>query len=248
MAAAGAMKRRVKRGNKHKAKSKKPLVIAAALIIIIAFTIGAYMRGRDYITYPLRYRELIEAYSAEFSLEPAHVAAVILCESGFREKAVSADGARGLMQIIPPTGEWIAGKFGDGADFDPDDLFAPEYNIKLGCWYLSWLMDRYGGDMRSATAAYHAGQGKVDQWLTDSSLSDDGATLKTIPRTNSETAKYTKRVLTAYEKYKELNYFSSGAYPAVGLRAELEYHVASSNRHIWRGRDHCRSGADREPL
>jgi soluble lytic murein transglycosylase len=247
MAGAGAMK---KRGNKQKVKSKIPLVSVAALIITAALVIaaGAYFKGRDYIKYPLRYRELIEEYAAEFSLEPAHVAAVILCESGFREKAVSVDDARGLMQIVPLTGEWIAGKFGDNADFDPNDLFTPEYNIKLGCWYPSWLMDRYGGDMLSATAAYHAGQGKVDQWLADSSLSDDGATLKQVPQTNRETSKYVIRVLTAYEKYRELYDFSSGAHTAAGLRAEFEYHAASSGRHIWRGRDHGRAGADREPL
>ena len=248
MAAASAIRKRAK---KHKTRSKKPFLVAAVTFIIIAAlaaAAGAYFKGRDYIIYPLRYRELIEEYAAEFSLEPAHVAAVILCESGFREKAVSVDDARGLMQIIPRTGEWIAGKFGDGADFDPDDLFAPEYNIKLGCWYLSWLMDRYNGHRLSATAAYHAGQGKVDQWLADSALSDDGETLNMVPRTNRETAKYVARVLTAYEKYRELYDFGSGSGPAAGLRPEHEHHAASSDRYIRRRLDNASARADREPL
>jgi soluble lytic murein transglycosylase len=250
MAGDGGVKKRAARRRKNKINYIKSIAGAVALIIVMALIIAltVYFKDREYVTYPLYYRELIELNAAEFSLDPAHVAAVILCESGFREKAVSVDDARGLMQIIPQTGEWIAGKLGAGADFDPDDLYKPEFNVRLGCWYLGWLMDRYDNDMRSATAAYHAGQGKVDQWLMDSALSDDGATLKTVPQTNRETAKYVIKVLTAYEKYRELYDFGSDAGPSVGLRAESEYRVASSNRYVRRWRDHGCTGANGKPV
>ncbi|HAP32418.1 MAG TPA: lytic transglycosylase, partial [Firmicutes bacterium] len=71
------------------------------------------------IFYPLHYREVIAEYSGRHDLEPQLVAAVIRVESNFNSAAVSKKGAKGLMQIMPQTGVWIAGQMGM-------DDFAPE--------------------------------------------------------------------------------------------------------------------------
>lgn len=150
--------------------------------------------------YPLEYTELICENAKEQGLEPAYVAAVILAESSYNPSAVSRDNAQGLMQILPSTGEWIAGKFDES--YVEGCLFDPATNIRYGCWYLGFLMNRYGGDKRCSSAAYHSGQGTVDEWLKNPAYSTDGRTLDVIAGTNADT--YVERVLEYYEKYDEI--------------------------------------------
>lgn len=151
-------------------------------------------------TYPVEYEELIRRYAAENGLPPAYVAAVILAESSYRPEAVSQVNAQGLMQILPSTAEWIAGKFDE--TYVEGSLFDPETNIRYGCWYLGFLMRRYDGDMRCSSAAYHAGQGTVDRWLADPQYSSDGRTLDQMA--SDVTGTYVNRVLKYYEKYEEI--------------------------------------------
>ncbi len=150
--------------------------------------------------YPLEYTDLIEVNAREQGLEPAYVAAVILAESSYDPNAVSRDNAQGLMQILPSTGEWISGKFGE--TYTEGCLFDPETNIRYGCWYLGFLMSRYEGDKRCSSAAYHSGQGTVDNWLKNPEYSTDGRSLDVIAGSNADT--YVNRVLEYYEKYQEI--------------------------------------------
>ena len=68
------------------------------------------------------------------------------------------------MQLLPETAKGIADRTG-GERFVVSDLRDPEINVRYGSWYLSHLRSRYDGDLRLALAAYHAGQGNVDDWL-----------------------------------------------------------------------------------
>ena len=185
----------------------KRLIILIAVLVLILGLAGLIVRiafdrapAPTIEQYPMAYEDLILQYAAENGIPPAYAASVILAESSYRSEAVSSVGAQGLMQVMPATAEWIAGKL----DVDPQaaDLFDPETNIRFGCWYLGFLMDRFGGDMKCATAAYHAGQGTVDKWLADPECSPDGVTLETIPSSTTDT--YVQRVLRYYEKYDEL--------------------------------------------
>lgn len=180
--------------------------LALVLLALGIYFVGAYRERMEYARYPLKHRELIVDTAGQFGLEPWHVAAVVCCESGFRADAVSGAGARGLMQIMPETGLWLAGKFDEAEGYTDEALFEPETNLKYGCWFLNWLMRRYDGDRTLATAAYHAGQGKVDQWLADPSVSADGKRLDVIPYASTQT--YVERVLKACEKYQELYDFT----------------------------------------
>ena len=150
--------------------------------------------------YPMAYEAQIRLRASENGLDPAYPAAVILAESSYQPEAVSSANAQGLMQLLPDTADWIAGKFDEG--YYEGCLFDPDTNIKYGCWYLGWLVRRFNGNLACATAAYHAGQGQVDKWLKNPEYSADGVTLSIIP--SEKTDAYVKRVLKYYEKYCEL--------------------------------------------
>ena len=202
---AGAMSRSSKRRRKRRRGIKAGAVMFALAFLLLGF-IGAYYitqfpKAVQKVAYPLHYEDLIEKYAGEYQLDPARVAAVIYCESSFRSAAVSSAGALGLMQIMPETGQWISEKLGED-DYEVENLTVPDTNIRYGCWYLNYLDNRFDGDLTKATAAYHAGGGKVNEWLKDERYSADGDTLTDIPF--KQTNAYVKNVSEAYEKYKEI--------------------------------------------
>lgn len=163
-----------------------------------------HLTEREDGTLCVTWQNHIEHYAAIYNLDPAFVTAVIRNESSFRTEAVSSVGARGLMQMMPDTTEWIAGKLGDRYDFDR--LFDAETAIRYGCWYLGYLADLFGGDTVLVCAAYHAGQGEVLGWLGDPDISPDGVSIpiSNIPISNTRT--YTERVTKAYGVYDALLY------------------------------------------
>ena len=115
------------------------------------------------IRYPLHYRPIVTGHARNYRIEPALLAAVIDAESKFRANAKSPSGAIGLMQLMPSTAHGIAVHTG-GSQFQTQDLYNPEINVRYGSWYLRHLLDKYG-DERTALAAYNAGQDNVDRWM-----------------------------------------------------------------------------------
>lgn len=167
----------------------------------------------------ITYQDWIERYAGEYNLQPAFLAAVIRNESSFRTDAVSSAGARGLMQMMPDTAAWIAGKLGVG-NFSFDSMFDAETNIRFGAWYLGYLSKLFRGDAVLVSAAYHAGQTTVTQWLSDRSISEDGATIPLEKLRDGPTKTYAGRVTQAYGIYQALLYpdepFGEGADAAGG--------------------------------
>lgn len=151
----------------------------------------------------VKYRELIEYYAAANSIDPAYVAAVIKRESDYDPGAVSRVEARGLMQIMPDTGDWLAGKVKQ-YDYAWDMLFDPEVSIKMGCWYLGYLSRMFAGDPVLVACAYHAGQGNVRSWLEKYSPDGKTLTLDQIPMDDSRY--YAGKVLNAYAIYQQHYY------------------------------------------
>jgi soluble lytic murein transglycosylase len=115
------------------------------------------------VRYPLHYRPIVTGHARNYRIEPALLAAVIDVESKFRANAKSPSGAIGLMQLLPSTAHGIAVHTG-GSQFETQDLYNPEINVRYGSWYLRHLLDKYG-DERTALAAYNAGQNNVDRWM-----------------------------------------------------------------------------------
>ena len=158
------------------------------------------------LSYPRPYSVTVEAAAAEFDVDPRLIWAVMREESRYNPEALSYVGARGLMQVMPPTQAWIAEMLGE--DIPPGDAFRPEANIRMGAWFLHFLLDYYEDDLELVVAAYNGGAGSVDGWLADPQVSNRDDLLRWI--SYGETREYLSRVLLSYEIYKEL-YPDSGS-------------------------------------
>ena len=130
----------------------------------IAGVHGVYDRYL-HMRYPLTNAGDIFRCYEEYNLDPSFVSAVIYEESRFNPAAHSGANALGLMQIVPETGKYLAGKMGHSS-FDPQVLRQTGTNIAYGCYYLSLLSAKYQ-EQDKVLAAYNAGPGTVDQWLAE---------------------------------------------------------------------------------
>ena len=142
-----------------------------------------------------KYETDIEKYSQVYDLESALVFAIARVESDFEASAVSSSGARGVMQIMPITAKWIAGELGD--EYSDDNLFDPETNIRYGCFYLRYLLDKFD-DLWVVVAAYNAGESVVKSWVGEDGLLNEDLI------DYDETKKYVSRVRMFYRLYKNL--------------------------------------------
>lgn len=117
----------------------------------------------------------IDRHSADQSLDPKLVQALIQVESGFNHRARSHKGAMGLMQLMPGTAKQLR----------VSDPYDPDENVRGGTQYLRQMVDRFSGRLDLAVAAYNAGPGAVER--------HNG-----IPPYR-ETRDYVKRVLSLYQ-------------------------------------------------
>ena len=151
--------------------------------------------------YPLYYKDMIKERALEYEIDPLLVLAMIREESRFNSWNESVAGARGLMQIIFSTGEWIAQKL-NIEDFNDDMLFNPEINIDLGCWYINYLKERFLNDSILVISGYNAGPGTTSKWLEQYDRSDLDNFVENIPY--AETREHIKKVVKSYHMYKRL--------------------------------------------
>ena len=119
---------------------------------------------------------IISKASQKYGVDAGLIKAVIKAESGFDSQAVSHAGARGLMQLMPATARALG----------VDDSFDPEQNVMGGTRFLKDLLQRYGGNVDNALAAYNWGPGNVD---------------KRPDRLPRETRDYLARVKQLYSSY-----------------------------------------------
>ena len=182
------------------------LIIAAQGILTgyindqIAKRQAAWQRVVD--NHPLEYKDLIEQYAHENNLEPAFVAAIIMNESSYRWDAESSVGARGLMQLMPDTAEWIAGKLDESFSFDR--MYDAETNIRYGCWYLGFLANRFQGDPVSVACAYHAGQGEIANWRAQPGALNEKGGLILEKLKDGPSKNYAGKVTEDYGIYQRL--------------------------------------------
>lgn len=124
------------------------------------------------------YDDLIRNAERRYGVPFALIKAVIRVESAFNPTAVSAKGARGLMQIMPENDAFLS----------LADPFDPSQNIMAGTWYLKQMLDRYHQKLPLALAAYNAGPSAVDRY-------------QHIPPFR-ETQAYVQKVMALYNRYK----------------------------------------------
>ncbi|MDA0142435.1 lytic transglycosylase domain-containing protein [Solirubrobacter deserti] len=151
------------------------------------------------IQLPLRHEDIIRQQAADKNVDASLIAAVIYTESRFRDQTSHA-GAKGLMQIMPETADYIARKSG-GTEFTREDLATPQINIAYGTWYLRYLLDKYEGNTILTLAAYNGGEGKVDEWrATAAAQGEKFKVASHVPY--KETRDYVERVLSARADYR----------------------------------------------
>ena len=176
-------------------------LLQVLVVAVIAFVLigGWGWVERSYI-YPFEYRSYIETSAESRRTDPFLVAAVIKHESKFEPRARSDGGARGLMQLMPATAEWIARQLGE--PFTEEYLYDPALNIRYGVWYLAELEREFGGNDILALAAYNAGRGNVRDWMERFHWTEQFDEIEAIPY--PETRFYVRRVLEDREQYKRL--------------------------------------------
>ncbi|MEM7029885.1 MAG: tetratricopeptide repeat protein [Chloroflexota bacterium] len=116
------------------------------------------------LIYPAYYQDLVIPQAERFNVEPALVFSLMRQESLFESQAQSYANARGLMQIIPLTGQDIADRLGDD-DYTLDTLWLPHQNVEFGISYIRQMLNFLDEDRYAALAAYNAGPGNVQSWL-----------------------------------------------------------------------------------
>ncbi|MBI3649585.1 MAG: lytic transglycosylase domain-containing protein [Acidobacteria bacterium] len=100
------------------------------------------------------FNRLIAKAGAKYGVDPLLIRLVMGQESRFKANAHSPKNAQGLMQLIPDT----AKRFGIKNPYDP------QQNIDGGARYLSWLLNRFDGDVKLALAGYNAGENAVKRY------------------------------------------------------------------------------------
>ena len=175
------------------------LIVAITLIIIIVIATPMVNDFIIKLRYKKLYSEYVNKYAEEYGVDANLVYAIIKAESNFKEKAISASNAKGLMQLMYLTAKDVAKKI--GIDLNEENILEPEININIGTKYLSILLNQYK-NTEVALAAYNAGIGNVDKWIENGIIQEDGSNIENIPF--KETNIYVRKVLRDYKIFGEL--------------------------------------------
>lgn len=149
------------------------------------------------LAYPVAYSDLILPVAQKYQLDPLLVFALIRQESLYEGYAQSFAAAQGLMQIIPDTGNYIAGRL-EWPNYQNSDLFRPYINVQFGIWYLKEQLDRFQGNKYAALAAYNAGPNASAEWVKISG-GDPDLFVQAIEY--EETQRYVRLIYEQYQVY-----------------------------------------------
>jgi len=139
-------------------------IVSASAVLLGAGAYGAWriahwLHERRVVRRVESHDEIIRKHAAANDLPVALVRSVVHHESGGDARAVSHKSAKGLMQITPITERELLRRL----KIPAGDLFDADYNVRLGTRYLRILIDRFGGDLYLALAAYNAGPTRVQK-------------------------------------------------------------------------------------
>ncbi len=155
----------------------------------------------NHIRFGVFFREYVYSAAAEQSLEPLVVFSIIRQESLFESSIVSSVGARGVMQIMPATGDEIALNMGWPPNYQTSDLNRPYINITLGINYYKKWLNYFNGDHYAALASYNAGIGNAIAWM-ELAGGDQDLFLEIIRA--DQTKDYIKMITENFEIYQRI--------------------------------------------
>jgi len=147
------------------------------------------------------YDELVIPIAEAYDLHPLFLFSVMRQESLFEGFVRSPVGARGLMQIMPATGESIAINAGWPPGYSAEDLYRPKVSLTFGGHYLDSQRDYFSGELYPALAAYNAGPGNASIWW-DLSGGDPDLFLEIIRY--EETRDYVRGIYEVFSIYRRL--------------------------------------------
>lgn len=176
--------------------------IVAAANVIRAGNVGT-LQAPAYIAqmrYPPYYLDLVQDVAQRRGFDPLLMFALIRHESLFDTNATAAAGEKGLTQVIPPTGEYIAGAL-QWPNYQHSDLFRPYAGIEFGAFYLSEQLRAFDNNVTAALAGYNAGPGRAATWL---SVSGGDPDLFMTAITIDSTRLYVQRIYSYYNIYRAL--------------------------------------------
>lgn len=166
--------------------------------------IYAAERSQQLDNFALRYlapfRDVVEKYAENEGLEPAWVYGLMRQESRFVADIKSRVGASGLMQLMPATAKWVAGKLG-WKKFNPDSVTDIEVNVALGSRYLADVWKQLSSSQVLASAGYNAGPNRARAWQGETAMAA-AIYIENIPF--DETRIYVKRVIANATHYAQL--------------------------------------------
>ena len=183
---------------KQAIKRSVAAIVLVALAIASGFGIQQLYFAIQENNYPTAYSEYVDKYSEKYNVPKDVIYAVIKIESNFKYDATSYKDARGLMQLMPGTYEWMCSK--EGIDPEAYSINDPEINIMIGTRYLAYLYSEFE-IWDTVFAAYNAGHGTVRKWLSDERYGKDGH-LTDIPY--PETSSYVKKISDARAIYAKI--------------------------------------------
>ncbi len=146
------------------------------------------------------YHDVLKVHAARQGLDEAWVLGLIRQESRFMADVRSSAGAMGLMQLMPGTAQWVAGKMGL-KNWRWAGVTDVDTNISLGTYYLRHVLDYLDGNPALASAAYNAGPGRARAWRPEHAM-EAAAWAETIPF--NETRHYVKLVMANASYYANL--------------------------------------------
>jgi soluble lytic murein transglycosylase len=176
-------------------------ILAAASAVRVAGAspaTGPRFLGR--LIYPIHYADLVVPEARKYNLDPLVMFALLRQESLFESFATSYAAAHGLMQVIPPTGAWIAEQL-QWPNYDSQDLYQPYVSVAFGTYYLVVQRDYFDGDLFAAMAAYNAGPGRSATWRQQAGA-DQNLFVELI--TIDQPQDYIKRITEHYAVYRTL--------------------------------------------
>jgi soluble lytic murein transglycosylase len=156
---------------------------------------------RDFTDYPVLFRSELLRHANSRKIDPRFVLAIMKQESTFKSNAKSPAGARGLLQLVYDTALKYNKKAGY-PNLKPDDLYSPATNIAIGCEYIRFLKDEFGGLYEGIAASYNGGEDNALRWLNRSKPKEPGIFVSEIGF--AESKNYVFKVMNNYRIYREL--------------------------------------------
>jgi len=148
--------------------------------------------------FPFPYYDKMVNWSQKREINPLLTLSLIRQESRFEKEIGSVAGAKGLMQLIPSTAEWVAQQ----VNLQDYSLQNPEDNINLGTWYLDYTHRQHNNNSMLAMASYNAGSGEVSEWVNRYGTKDPDQFVQQVPF--PETKGYIEAVFGNYWNYLRL--------------------------------------------